>query len=411
MPRPWPHGRPRGPLVTVALVTVALLCGLGIGLAAGAARPGPIAHLLPAHPPAAAPPDDEPGGLAVFREGWRLIHQDALDRSALDDRRLVHGAMRGLVQGLGDPYASFQTPEERQVQLADFSGQLEGIGIYLEVRDGRLTVSAPIDEGPAARAGVRPGDAILAIDGQPADGVPLSEAVMRIRGPTGTGVHLTLDRPGAAAPIELVVERAEVRLISARGRMLEPRVGLIRLTRFHERTDEEVGVALEELGRHGARALVLDLRGNGGGLMGSASAVAGRFVPVSPIAWQEDGHGGRHAYDRPADQAAVDWPLVVLVDRGTASAAEVVAAALRDAGGARLVGQRTYGKGSVQYVRELGDGSGLTITAARLVSPAGTRLDQGGLTPDVAVDAPGTDAADPALDQALRLLRPLVPAW
>ena len=385
-----------------ALVALAWLVGLvmGIGFANGVRRDV-------AAPPAGGP--DRPG-LGTVREAWDIVERDAVDRATLDDRRLAYGAVRGLLQAIGDPYASFQTPGERQAQREDYRGQFEGIGVYLELRDGRVAVSAPIDDGPALRAGIRTGDVVLAIDGASTAGMSLAEAVARIRGPAGTGVGLRIERPDAPAPVELAVERAEVRLVSARGRMAAPAIGVLRIGRFHERTDEEVGNALGALERQGARALVIDLRSNGGGLMGSAGPVAGRFIPAGPVAWQVDGHGEHYAYTPADDRPLVTWPIAVLVDRGTASAAEVVAAALRDAAGAPLVGERTFGKGSVQYLRELGDGAGITLTAARLVSPAGTRFDGVGLDPDVAVGAPPTDSTDPALEQAVQLLRPRLPA-
>ena len=385
-----------------APVALAWLVGLvmGIGFANGVRRD------------AAAPPADGPDrpGLGTVHEAWDIVERDAVDRATLVDRRLAYGAVRGLLQAIGDPYASFQTPGERQAQREDYRGQFEGIGVYLELRDGRVAVSAPIDDGPALRAGIRPGDVVLAIDGASTAGMSLAEAVARIRGPAGTSVGLRIERPDAPAPVELAVEREEVRLVSARGRMAAPAIGVLRIGRFHERTDEEVGDALGALERQGARALVIDLRSNGGGLMGSAGPVAGRFIPAGPVAWQVDGHGEHYAY-APADGRPLNtWPIAVLVDRGTASAAEVVAAALRDAAGAPLVGERTFGKGSVQYLRELGDGAGITLTAARLVSPAGTPFDGVGLDPDVAVGAPPTDGTDPALEQAVQLLRPRLPA-
>ena len=384
-----------------ALVALAWLVGLAMGmlLAAGLRR----GEAIP-------PSESASPGMETVREAWDIVRRDAVDRASLDDRRLAYGAVRGLLQALGDPYASFQTPEERRAQREDYSGQFQGIGVFLEVHDGRVTVSAPIDDSPALRAGIRPGDAIVSVDGHPTTGMSLTEAIARIRGPSGTAVSLGIGRPDAQAPIEVVVERAEVRLISTRGRMVEAAIGVLRISRFHDRTDEEVGAVLDNLARQGARALVIDLRSNGGGLMGAASPVAGRFIPAGPIASQVDGHGEHYAYDPTEHRPVAAWPLAVLVDRGTASAAEVVAAALRDAAGAPLVGERTFGKGSVQYLRDLPDGAGVTLTAARLVSPAGTRFDGVGLSPDLAVDTRPTDGADPALEQAVEILRERLPA-
>jgi carboxyl-terminal processing protease len=391
-------------IVVAAVAVLMLLATLGGGLVLGAGYSQLVGAYVPLarshRPEADAAERDTP---AVFREAWRIIRDEFVDRSALDDRRLTYAAIRGLIQELNDPNTRFRTPEQRRVEAASYSGQLQGIGVYLDLRDGRLTVSAPIPDGPADEAGLRSGDVIVAVDGEPTAGWSLEDAVLRIRGPVGTGITLTIQRSNAAAPTDVTLARREVRLISTRAAMVEREVGLVRITSFTERTDDEVGAALDDLRGQGARALVVDLRGNSGGLLEPAVAVASRFAPRGPIVWREDGRGERHPYAR-QDRPLIEWPLVILVDGGTASAAEVLAAALRDLAGAPLVGGHTYGKGTVQYIHELSDGSGLHVTAARWVSPSGTRLDRGGLVPDVAPDASLGDAADPALDRALGLL-------
>jgi len=406
--------RPVSPRTAALLVALALIGGLSLGLVLGATHPELVTGPAPTAP-SEAPTDDprsvagQPDTFAVFWEAWGIIHEKFLDHAALEDRRLTHGAIRGLLQSLADPNTSFQTPEERRVETPGYSGRLAGIGVYLEVRDGRVAVSTPIEDTPASRAGIRSGDVILTIDGQSVAGLALPEVVLRIRGPAGTDVTLTLQRADGTGQVDLTLVRAEIRLVSARGQMVAPAIGLLRLTAFTAGSDEETGAVLDELGQAGARALVLDLRGNAGGLLEPVVAVASRFVPAGPIAWREDSRGERQPYDRHADRALIDWPLAVLLDGGTASAAEVFAAAMRDAGRAPLIGQRTYGKATIQHLHELSDGSGLHVTTARWVSPAGTRLDQGGLTPDIPVDTARTDAADPALEQAIQHLHQLLP--
>ena len=443
-------------MVAAALMALAAIAAPWARVALGATDPA-LLETQPATDHPAGPPaqvelplaDEEQGDrladvLPVFWEAWWILQEEYLDRSALqprrlaegaiggivrsldhpdtptadgsrnrsapDARRLTYGAIRGLVESLEDPGTRFQTPEERAAEAAGWSGRLEGIGACLEMRAGVVSVSASIEAGPAARAGIRAGDVILAVDGRPVDGLPVREVVSRIRGPRGTSVALTIRRPDAAAPVDATVVRDEIRLISASALLVEPGIGLLRLTAFTEQTDEETGAALEDLRRQGAGALVIDVRGNPGGWLDPAIAVTSRFVPSGPLLWKEDGRGDRQPYDRHADQPLVDGPLAVLIDRGTASAAEVLAAALRDAGRARLIGRPTYGKGTVQYAHELSDGSGLFVTAARWVSPAGKRLDRGGLAPDVPVDVSGTDSADPALEQAVELLRRALPS-
>jgi carboxyl-terminal processing protease len=343
----------------------------------------------------------------LYWEAWGTVHSEFVNRAALDDQHLVYGAIRGMVASLGDPYTMFQTPDERQAEMTAFSGRFQGIGTYIDAREGRIVILGAIEGSPAARAGVQPGDVVLSVDGQDVGGLTLQQVSARVRGPKGSVVKLLLLR--GTETVELAVERDEIPLISARGSVLEPGIGLLRMTSFTERSDAEVAGALDSLSQQSVNHLVLDLRGNAGGLLEPAVEVASRLTTISPIVWQENGEGQRYAYERRNDRPALDWPMVVLVDRGSASASEVLAAALRDAGRATLVGQRTYGKGTVQYLHELSDGAGLRVTAARWISPAGTQLDQGGLDPDVPVTEPRTDDSDPAMTSAVQLLR-TVPA-
>jgi carboxyl-terminal processing protease len=224
----------------------------------------------------------------------------------------------------------------------------------------------------------------------------------RVRGPKGTVVTLLLLR--GSETVELAVERDEIPLISARGTVPDSGIGVLRMTSFTERSDSEVAGVLDSFTQQGVQRLVLDLRGNPGGLLEPAVEVASRLTSASPIVWQENAEGQRYGYERHADRPAIDWPIVVLVDRGSASASEVIASALRDSGRATLVGQRTFGKGTVQYLHQLSDGAGLRVTAARWISPGGTHLDQGGLDPDVLITEPRTEESDPAMSAALQIL-------
>ncbi|MFN0074649.1 MAG: S41 family peptidase, partial [Chloroflexota bacterium] len=400
-----PHFTTSAPMLRgVLLVVLGIGLGLPLGGLVGALHPGSLVAPAPVVQEQAAPlPSPERPSLDLFWEAWRTVNDEFVNRSALDERRLIYGAIRGMVQSLGDSNTLFQTPEERQAETSAFSGRFQGIGTYIDARDGRIVILAPIEGSPAARAGVQPGDVMLTVDGQDVSGLSVQQATGRVRGPKGSVVVLLLLR--GTETIELAIERDEIPLISARGSVLEPEIGLLRMTSFTERSDSEVAVALDALSQQGVRNLVLDLRGNPGGLLEPAVEVASRLTVTSPIVWQENGEGQRFAYERRSDRPALEWPIIVLVDRGSASASEVIAAALRDAGRATLVGQRTYGKGTVQYLHELSDGAGLRVTAARWISPAGTQLDQGGLEPDVAVLEPRTEDSDPVMATALQLLR------
>ena len=347
-------------------------------------------------------PAEQRDALALFREAWGILQDQFLYRAALDPRRMVHGAIRGMVESLGDAETTFTTPIEHELEGPAWSGMLTGVGAYLDTRGGRVAVVDLVPGSPAERAGLRPGDAILAVDDRSVTSWPLQDVALRVRGDPGTRVELSLERAGT--PVRVSIVREAIELDSAHWRMLGAETGLLCLTSFTERTDRETGAALEQLASRGTRALVLDLRGNLGGYLRPAVEVASRFVASGAIVWQENGRGERYAYERLADRPLVDWPMVVLMDHRTASASEVVAAALRDYGRARLVGERTWGKGTVQYRNELSDKSGLNVTAARWITPSGLPLDKGGLAPDVVADTVRSEAADPGLRRGLEVL-------
>lgn len=419
---------------------MALLCLPGVRLALGAEGPDERRRLADELAELGTDVAEEVADSVVFWQAWTILQEHFLYVEALDPDRMVdgarsglreelarleaappvgsttgpppasvrraaHGAIRGMVRGLGDRDTVFLTPEERSVVIAGFSGHFEGIGACFDLRGDRVVVSGLVDGSPAARADLRPGDEVLAVDGRPVEGRSAHDLVLRVRGPSGTEVALTVRRAAGGGPTEVMLRREEIRLPSARQLLVEPGIGLLRLAAFTESTDDEAGAALEALRRQDARALVLDLRENLGGLLRPAVAVAARLVATDPIVWQENARGERFGYERPAGREALDWPLVVLVNRRTASASEVVAMALRDAGRAPLVGERTYGKGTVQYLFELLDGSGLHVTSARWIGPAGTTLERGGLLPDVWAGPASADGDDPAAEQAVRVLR------
>jgi carboxyl-terminal processing protease len=338
----------------------------------------------------------------LFWEAWGTLNDEYVNRAALEERRLVYGAIRGMVQSLGDPNTLFQTPDERQAEMSAFSGRFQGIGTYIDAREGRIVILSPIEGTPAARAGVQPGDVVLSVDGQDVSGLSVQQVSAKVRGPKGSVVTLLLLR--GIETVELAIERDEIPLISARGSVPEPGIGVLRMTSFTERSDSEVAGVLDNFTQQGVQRLVVDLRGNPGGLLEPAVEVASRLTTVNPIVWQENREGQRYGYERRADRPVVDWPMVVLIDRGSASASEVIAAALRDSGRAVLIGQRTYGKGTVQYLHQLSDGAGLRVTAASWISPGGTQLDQGGLEPDVIIIEPRTEDSDPAMTAAIQHL-------
>ncbi len=310
----------------------------------------------------------------------------------------LYGAMRGLVQTYQDPYTVFIEPQPRAREKDQLRGRFGGIGAYITVNDAGQVLLAPMPGQPAAKAGLQANDELLAVDGTPVSGKSRDEVIDMVRGEVGTKVTLRLRR-GDAPPFDLIVTRAEIESPSVEWRLLEedPQTGYVALRIFGERSADELRQAIEALRQQGAKRLILDLRHNPGGLLETAVDVASQFLASGRVL-NEQRADSTKAYDVRGDGAARDLPLVVLTDEATASAAEIVAGALQDAKRAPLIGSKTFGKGSVQLVFDLRDGSSLHITTARWLTPANQQIDGKGLTPDVPV-APGD--GDPVLAAAL----------
>lgn len=410
-----PQRRPRIPVLTVAMVLVAVLAGGALfmsGYSLGrqqATTPG-------------TPATDE----KAFQPFWDAYHT-IMERYAggdVDQRALIEGAIKGMIEALGDPYSSYLTPEEYRQTLQDISGQFEGIGAEIGARtangepsdcstlgpDCRLVIIAPIDGSPAQRAGIRPGDIVVAVDGSSLDGLTLDQARDRIRGEKGTEVVLSIVRDGAA-PFDLPIVRDVIvqREVVSRD-LAEGSVGYLRLTGFSDNGADEAVEALKAHLEAGRTKIVLDLRGNPGGFVTAAREVASQFVGDGPIFWQEDAKGNQVATNAEPNGVATDGniELVVLIDRGSASASEIVAGAIKDTGRGRLVGETTFGKGTVQQWTPLeGDAGGFRLTIAKWLTPDKHWVHGAGIAPDVAVDTstggPGQEE-DPVLDRALELL-------
>jgi carboxyl-terminal processing protease len=335
--------------------------------------------------------------LKIFNNVLFLIQNNYVEKVELKD--LIQGAIKGMLQTL-DPYSSYMTPEQYSEMKVDTRGSFEGLGIEITVKDYQLTVVAPIEGTPAEKAGILPGDRIIKIDDQPTKDMTLHDAVSKMRGLRGTTVRLTVLRGDSHTPKEYVLTREVIKVRSVRAKELEDNIQYIRLTSFQERTAEDLQKALEVAYEHKMAGLVLDLRNNPGGLLDQAIQVADQFLEKGKLVVYTQGRSEeKHDYfARSGQKNNGRFPMVVLINGGSASASEIVAGALQDWKRAAILGTPSFGKASVQTIIELEDHSALRLTTAKYFTPLGKAIQGKGITPDIPVEAPkpeGEVAAKP----------------
>ncbi len=352
---------------------------------------------------------DESEGFGVFWEAWHLVENNFYGNLP-DMQHLAWGAIRGALNTLDDPHTTFLEPQPRQREKEELSGRFGGIGAYVsQAEDGSITLD-PMPDLPAAQAGVQKGDIVLKVDDtEVTPEMTVDDVVTLVRGEVGTMVSLTLRREGQAEPIVVEIERQEIPSPSVEWHMIEDAdgVGYARITIFSDRTGRELKQALQELKDQGMSRLVLDLRGNGGGLLGSAIDVASEFLPDGVVLYEVGKGQDEQAESVKRGGDFTTGSMVVLVDGGTASASEIVAGALQDRDRAPLIGTKTYGKGSVQSVFDLSDGSSVHITSAQWLTPDRHLISGVGLTPDVEIGISEEDrnqGLDPQLQRAVEYL-------
>ena len=343
---------------------------------------------------------------AEYATFWRV--RDILQQTFVGERPAAQaqmfGAAHGLVSSYSDPHTVFVEPVARTIERDTLRGHFGGIGAYLVRNEAGDLVLTVMRDRPAARAGAKDGDVLLAVNGQTiAADMPVQDIIALIRGEVGSQVVLTLRRPGQDDPLSITVVRERIETPSVEWRVLDAEhgIGYIRISSFSERTGEELRAAITELATQGISQLALDIRGNTGGLVDAAVETTSQFLAAGTVLVEirRDGQERFYPVER-TKSPAQQWPLVVLVDAGTASAAEIVAGALRDQGRGILIGEKTYGKGSVQEIHEFDDGSSLHVTVARWLTPNRNQLDKVGLTPDITIGITEADRAagrDPQL--------------
>jgi carboxyl-terminal processing protease len=402
-----------GAFVGLILLAGAFSSGFIVGhlTPATAQLPG-LSDILPGAPGVqpdqqTATPDDLETLFVPFWEAWNVVHDQYVDQP-VDDKLLMQGAIRGMMDALGDKQTFYMEPQVYQNETSSLQGQYEGIGAYVDTDGEYLTIVSPIEGSPADAAGLLPGDKVIAIDGEDMTGVAPEEARLKVLGPEGTKVTLSVARDGEQKPIEFTITRAQIEIRSAEGKMLENNIGYVDINTFGEKTTQELRSTLDDLLKQNPRGIIIDLRNNPGGYLSTAVEVGSEFIDEGVILYEEYGDGRRDEHKALGNGRATDIPLVVLINEGSASASEILAGALRDYDRATLVGVKSYGKGSVQNWVPLSDNQGAArVTIAHWLTPDEHLIDHIGLMPDVVVEMSPEDfetQRDPQLDAAIQTL-------
>lgn len=330
--------------------------------------------------------DEDYAELKIFTEVLSAVKSNYVEEPNTKD--LIYGAIKGMLSSL-DPHSGFMPPDAYKEMQVDTKGEFGGLGIQIGMKDDILTVISPMEDTPAYRAGILAGDKIMKIDGETTKDMTIFDAVKKMRGPKGTKVTISILREGWTALKDFTITRDEITVQSVKSKMIDPSdgIGYIKLIQFQEKTGQDMAAALKKLRQDGMKALVLDLRNNPGGLLTSSVEVASQFLPKGKLVVYIKGRtGGRNDYRSFGQYPAYEeMPIICLINQGSASASEIVAGALKDWQRAVILGTTSFGKGSVQSVIPLSDGSGLRLTTARYYTPKGISIQNTGIKPDIEV--------------------------
>jgi carboxyl-terminal processing protease len=356
-------------------------------------------------------PAEFQSNMGVFWEAWGIIHDQFFRPAKLDDTSLTYGSIAGMVDALGDPHTAFVDPRRADRLNTDLQGSFEGIGATVEMRSGRLVIVSPIKGSPAEAAGIKPGDVVLKVNDTVIENMTVDEAVSIIRGPKGSKITLTIQRANTPT-FKVDITRDTIRVPFVEGRTIDSggsKIAYIRMSEFGSTAPQELHTQLVQLLGQKPKALIFDLRNNPGGFLDAAQQVSGEFLKPDSVALIEQlKDGQRQEFKVKGGGAALDVPMVLLVNGGSASASEIISADLRDYKRATIIGLKTYGKGSVQTPHQLSDQSQLRVTIAHFLSPKGLEIHQVGISPDIEVadpsDAEVLQGKDPQLDRAVQFI-------
>lgn len=342
---------------------------------------------------------------SMFWKAWNLVSEKYV--GGLDAKKMVYGAISGMVNTLGDPYTVFMEPSSIKAFMEDLAGEIQGIGAEISIKEKQIIIVSPLTSSPAERAGLKPNDQILQIDGKNTEGFSVDQAVAMIRGKAGTMVKLTVMREGWDKPQEFSIRREKITINSVEWQMKENNIAYIKVSQFGDDTTRLMEEAAGEINQKSPKGVILDLRRNPGGYLDSAVQMIGIFTDKGTVAVKEKDKTGAIQEERTQNEPILkDVKLIILTDEGSASASEIVAGALQDLGRAKLVGEKTFGKGSVQGLEDLGDGASIKITIAEWLTPNDRAINHLGIEPDVKVGLSEEDlkaGKDTQLNAALEL--------
>jgi carboxyl-terminal processing protease len=367
----------------------------------------PPTTVPPSSDQSSATPDELQTLFAPFWEAWNIVHNSFVEQP-VDDVSLMQGAIRGMLDSLGDQQTFYMDPKVFESESSSLAGEYQGIGAQVDTSGEYLTIISPFEGSPAQAVGLRPGDMIIAIDGEDMSVYTPEEARQRVLGPEGTKVVLTIEREGETGPIDFTITRAVISVASVTGEMLENDIAYIDINSFGDNTTPELRDKLDELLLENPKGIIIDLRFNPGGYLTTAVEVMSEFIDDGVVLIEQYGDGTRDVYNALGNGKATDLPIVVLINEGSASASEILAGALQDYGRATLVGVKSYGKGSVQQWVPLSNNQGAArVTVAKWLTPKERAIDHVGLAPDIYVpmtEEDYTSDLDPQLDAAIQTL-------
>ena len=348
---------------------------------------------------------EDKADFSIFWDAWKVI-EDQYTIEQLDYQKMVYGAISGMVDSLGDPYTVFLTPEENEMFNQDMSGKFGGIGAEIGFRDKLLTVIAPLKNSPAEKAGLLPGDKILKVNEDEIIGMDIDKAVRLIRGERGTKVTLTVSREGIDKLKEIEIIRDIIVVETVEWKMMENNIAYLKISQFNEDTSAEFDSHINDILIENPNGVILDLRNNSGGYLDVAKEITSRFVDSGDVIVIESYKNKEKIHKSKGGQKFSGVPVVVLINEGSASASEILAGALKDNGKAKLVGKKTFGKGLVQIMEDLKDGSAIKVTVSRWLTPNGIDINENGIEPDFEVELTMEDymnERDPQLEKAMKL--------